>query len=199
MPKPNKHVFINCPFDSKYSNNLSVILFTVIHSGFIPRTALEIDDAAEYRLDKIIGLIKATKYSIHDLSMVNIDKATKLPRFNMPFECGLFYGIAKFMKGKKALILEKNQRDLIKCLTDLNAIDPKYHNNDIQLIIRSVRNWLNTHPHEFSIPSTNILLARFMAFKKELPKICKGLALDHNDLHYVDRVKIMTGYIKSML
>jgi hypothetical protein len=199
VQKQNKDVFINCPFDSNFADNLSAIVFAVLHSGFNPRTALEIDNASEYRLDKIISLIVKCHYAIHDISMIELDKATRLPRFNMPFECGLFYGIAKYVKNKKALILEKAQFDLKKCLTDLNGVDPRSHNNETLLIIRSVRNWLNTSEKKFDITSATIINDRYINYKKELPNICKGLNLDHKDLDYVDLVKVITGYIKAII
>jgi hypothetical protein len=36
-----------------------------------------------------MDIISGCKYSIHDLSRTELDKTTRLPRFNMPLELGL--------------------------------------------------------------------------------------------------------------
>ncbi len=49
----NDNVFINCPFDAKYKSLFDAMVFAVHDCGFIPRCALEEDDASEVRIDKI--------------------------------------------------------------------------------------------------------------------------------------------------
>jgi hypothetical protein len=66
-----RNVFINCPFDKEYLPLLRAMLFTIVFCGFIPRIATERDDSGESRYNKIIDLIKESKYSIHDLSRVD--------------------------------------------------------------------------------------------------------------------------------
>jgi hypothetical protein len=85
-------VFINCPFDASYRPILDAIVFAVYDLGFVARCALQVDDASQYRLDKILDLIERCRYGIHDISFVAIDVNTGLPRFNMPLELGLFLG-----------------------------------------------------------------------------------------------------------
>jgi hypothetical protein len=54
-----------------------------------PRATLEIPGGAR-RLDRILQLIASCRYSIHDLSCVQLDrKPPPTPRFNMPFEAAL--------------------------------------------------------------------------------------------------------------
>jgi len=62
------NVFINCPFDKEYKPLLRALLFVVIDCGFEPRIASESIDSGEIRVEKIKNLIKASRYSIHDLS-----------------------------------------------------------------------------------------------------------------------------------
>jgi len=85
-------VFINCPFSDDYADFFNATVFTVIRSGFNPRCARENDDAGEVRYDKICRIIKDCAYGIHDISKTELDPASNLPRFNMPFELGLFLG-----------------------------------------------------------------------------------------------------------
>lgn len=63
-----ENVFVNCPFDQQYLPLLRPLLFTVIYLGLKPRIALEAMDSGQARLDKIVGLIRDSKFSIHDLS-----------------------------------------------------------------------------------------------------------------------------------
>src|SRR5687767_10247867 len=106
-------VFINCPFDNNYEPLLYSIIFTVFRCGFIPRSAMEEDDGSDMRLDKILRLIQQCKFGIHDLSRTELDSHNQLPRFNMPFELGLFWGAKKFgdkqQKDKVALVFERKR------------------------------------------------------------------------------------------
>ena len=103
MPKRriSNSVFINCPFDSAYQAFFRAIVFAVYDCGFIPRCALEIQDASQTRIDKIFRIIAECKYGIHDICRTELDSATNLPRFNMPLELGIFLGQSTLeIKGK---------------------------------------------------------------------------------------------------
>jgi hypothetical protein len=64
----DKNVFVNCPFDEEYLALPRLLLFTIIYLGFKPRIALEELDSGAPRIEKIIRLIAASRYAIHDLS-----------------------------------------------------------------------------------------------------------------------------------
>ena len=49
----SRNVFINCPFDAKYSKLLRPILFTIIYLGYNPRIASERSDSGEARFSII--------------------------------------------------------------------------------------------------------------------------------------------------
>jgi len=150
MPAQNrqdfeKNVFINCPFDEQYYPLLRPLLFTILSFGFSPRIALERSDSGELRIGKICQLIKASKYSIHDLSRLRSGKKNEFYRLNMPFELGIEYGCRQFssdhLKQKRCLILEKERYNYIKALSDLSGVDIKSHKNDPPALVREVRNW----------------------------------------------------------
>src|SRR5215211_6735606 len=61
-------VFINCPFDLDYAPLLRSMMFAVVDCGFVRRTALDVSDASEVRIQKIYNIIGACRLSIHDLS-----------------------------------------------------------------------------------------------------------------------------------
>jgi hypothetical protein len=88
-------VFINCPFDSEYRDLLQAIVFAIHSSGFVARSALESMDSGQNRLQKIIRIIGESRLEIHDISRVEVKK-DEVPRFNMPFECGLLLGCLSY-------------------------------------------------------------------------------------------------------
>ncbi len=140
-----KNVFINCPFDDEYRSLLRPLLFVVLFLDFNPKIASERSDSGESRIEKICGLIRESRYSIHDLSRLQSSQENEFFRMNMPFELGIEYGGRVFSKGrlakKRCLILEKARFDYMKALSDLSGVDIKSHGNDPIGIIRAVRNW----------------------------------------------------------
>ncbi|CDM60399.1 hypothetical protein [Rhizobium favelukesii] len=53
--------------------------------------ALETDNAADNRFDKICRIVGECCYGIHDISRTEVDGNPPLPRFNMPLELGFFW------------------------------------------------------------------------------------------------------------
>lgn len=117
------HVFINCPFDAGYQPIFEAIVFTVLNLGFVARCAVEEDDGADFRLAKIERLIEECSFSINDLSAVNLDSVTGLPRFNMPLELGLFLGCKRYggprQATKRCLILDSDRYRYRAFLSDI--------------------------------------------------------------------------------
>lgn len=140
-----KNVFINCPFDDQYVELLRPLLFTILYLDYEPRIASERLDSGEARINKILELIKVSKFSIHDLSRLKSTKINQINRLNMPFELGLDIGCRVFSedkkKNKKCLILEKEKYTYQKAISDLSNSDIKNHDNKPENLIRQVRNW----------------------------------------------------------
>lgn len=143
----DKSVFINCPIDNDFAPLLEVIIFCVVYAGLKPRFAAERLESGESRLDKIIELISSCAISVHDLSRCMAEKAGEMFRMNMPFELGIDLGIRqasdKRTGRKKFIIFEKEQYDLKRSLSDLAGFDVEFHQDDIQLVIEKLRNFLS--------------------------------------------------------
>ena len=141
----DKNVFINCPYDEDYRNILLPILFVLVCSGLQPLLASMRKDADPGRLSRIIEYIKASKYSIHDLSRTEVAEG-KYPRFNMPFELGLDEGCRKFggekYSSKVFLVLEGKKYLTDRVLSDIKLYDPKSHDNQRDTAISIVRDWV---------------------------------------------------------
>ena len=143
-PNYDRNVFINCPFDPDYNQLLPPLLFCVVYFDYQPRISLEISDSGQLRLDKIIELILASKYSIHDLSRIRSTKSDEYFRLNMPFEFGIDHGIRKTSKKhktKQVLVLEASKYEYQKGISDINGMDIAHHNNSVEDLIKVVRDW----------------------------------------------------------
>ncbi len=137
-------VFINCPFDNDFFPLLKCLLFTLIYIDLKPQIS-ETSDSGEARLHKIRDLMKDSRYSIHDLSRVKPLKPRGLPRFNMPFECGIDFGLKLCGRDdfheKKFLILEAERYRYQKFISDIAGNDIGAHRNDPEQMIKVVRDW----------------------------------------------------------
>ncbi len=186
----SNQVFINCPFDENYRKIFRAIIFTILDCGFIPRCSLESDDATKSRLSYILKLIEQCKYGIHDLSRVELDKLTKLPRFNMPFELGIFHGAKFFGQGlqqdKNCIILEKKEYRYQKFISDIAGIDVTAHNNSLKQVIIVIRNWLATATRRKTIPDSSNIISRHNSFKYRFEKTCKSRNIDSNIMTFVE-------------
>jgi hypothetical protein len=187
-------VFINCPFDDDYMPILRAITFTVYRCGFLPRTALEEDNASHYRLNKIIGIIKDCRYGIHDLSRIELN-SQGYPRFNMPFELGIFFG-AKYLGGqthqsKNALIFERRKFSYQKYISDINGMDTKAHQNTVGRAIEKVRDWLKTSSRRKNIPGYQLIHKEYKSFRRSLPDIANNLGFSLENLPYTDYLEII--------
>ena len=167
----SRSVFVNCPFDSEYLPLLRHLLFTIIYLGFLPRIASERSDSGENRIDKICTLIRACQYSIHDLSRLRASQIGEFSRMNMPFELGVEYGSRRFgvqpLTRKRCVVLEKDQHEFQKALSDLAGIDIKHHRNEPAEVVRAVRNWFVETVGLSGVHSASRIWYRFADFASD--------------------------------
>ena len=111
-----------------------------------PRLASERLEAGESRLEKILEIIAACKFSIHDLSRAVATEAGENFRMNMPFELGLDMGRRRApdpeTNDKRFMIFELKPYELKRCLSDINGVDVEFHREDYQLVLEKVRHFL---------------------------------------------------------
>lgn len=124
----NSSVFLNIPYDPPFENLYLAYIAGISAFGLAPHAAIEIPGGRR-RLDRILELIAACSYSIHDLSRVEVDRATPAtPRFNMPFELGLAVAYEKFSGASHSwFVCERQAYRLQKSLSDLNGTDAYIH------------------------------------------------------------------------
>lgn len=197
----NKNVFLNCPFDIEYEQLFNAVIFTVIDCGYRPRCALEIQDAGEVRLNKIINIIRDCQFAIHDISRTALDKKHQLPRFNMPFELGLFMGAKhygnKLHKTKNCLILESRRYSFQKSISDIAGCDIKAHKNNTKEVIHSVRNWLSNLQTKQGIPGHPLIQERYKKFQAKIPNLCKEFKLSQPSLEFNDYYYLVAKWLQD--
>jgi hypothetical protein len=139
--KPPAEVFLNIPYDSKFQRLFLAYISGISAFGLVPRATLEITSSAR-RLDRILALLGDCRYSIHDLSRVELDRqAPSTPRFNMPFELGLAVSHEAISNRAHGwFVFESVNRRLLKSLSDLNGTDPYIHDGTIAGVFRELRN-----------------------------------------------------------
>ncbi|MBM3569661.1 MAG: hypothetical protein FJX46_13020 [Alphaproteobacteria bacterium] len=198
----DRSVFINCPFDRRYEPLFRAIVFAVIDCGYVARCALEDSDSGVVRIDKIAGLIDQCRFGIHDLSRTGLDPKSRLPRFNMPFELGLFLGAKRFgskrQSRKLALILDTHRYRYQKFLSDIAGQDVVAHGNDRRRCIVAIRHWLASKTHDRQIPGAKKIVARYIGFDTALPDLCRRAHTDVADLTFGDYAKFIAAWIERV-
>jgi hypothetical protein len=203
MPGLVKHsydrsVFINCPFDAEYKPLLNAILFTVYDCGFFCAIALQ-DVGSTVRLHKLIELIRASRYSIHDLSRI------EEPRLNMAFECGMCIGAQQFgnklQQKKDLLLLDSKAHRYKKTMSDVAGQDAKIHRNNPIEAINCVRAFLANKSGVSPFVGARIITQRYAQFVSDLPGMAvnEQLTLDElKTLDYLpDLIALMTAWQAS--
>lgn len=196
----DKNVFINCPFDRDYRPLFEAIVFTVFDCGFRPRCALETEDGGQVRMEKIFSLIGDSKLAINDLSRVDLDSGTKLPRFNMPLELGVFLGARRYGPGRQkekcCLILDRERYRYRAFISDIAGQDIREHKDDPIRIIQIVRDWLRSQSaHDSGIPGGRAIAERYKAFRARLPELCQEARLEEDDLIWVEYTDLVWSWL----
>lgn len=176
-------------------------MFAVYYIGFVARCALEVDDASEVRLSKIVRIIEQCTYGIHDISSVGLGKGTNLPRFNMPLELGLYLGCKLFgtkaQQKKGCLILDSEPYRYRTSISDISGQDTHSHKGKPNQAIKEVRNWLANASNTKGLPGGAEIAGRYTQFMKDLPGICKRLKRQPKDLTFADFSETVEIWLKS--
>jgi hypothetical protein len=134
-------VFLNIPYDREFEKLYLAYIVGIYQLGMVPFLASGIP-GGERRLDRILELIQSCRYSIHDLSRVEVSVAPPAtPRFNMPLELGLTITWAKLNPRRHTWFLwESTSRRIQKSLSDLDGTDPYIHFGTVEGLMSELRN-----------------------------------------------------------
>lgn len=191
-------MFINCPFDDAYRPTFRALIFAIYACGFRPRSAMELDDGGQTRIDKLYGLIGECRYGIHDLSRTELDAAHQLPRFNMPLELGIFLGAKRFggkaQSAKRLLVLDVERYRYQRFISDLAGMDIHRHGGDAIEALRKTRDWL-ANVSRRQLPSADRVARLFEVFMADLPALAADLEFDPANIPYVDFERMIVGWL----
>jgi hypothetical protein len=146
-------------------------------------------NSAKPRLQRIIDLIRECKLGIHDLSRVRNEGELGLPRFNMPFECGVFVGAQTFgisrQRSKAFLLLEEEPHRHQKTLSDAAGLDPRVHHNNPDALVACIRDFLAGHINPRPLGAAH-LLSLYSEFEASYPALAKQFGHEPNQLHQLE-------------
>ena len=187
-----RSIFFNCPFDMVYQPIFHALIFAAYDCGMRPRCALDVDDAGETRISKIIEIIRGSRLSMHDISRTELDSGSSLPRFNMPFELGLFIGARQFgdavQRRKSCLILDREPYRYQKFLSDIAGQDIRTHGGQPDDAIRQFRAWLSSDPVAHRLPGGSAIVKRYEAFRAALPRLLESVEVERSEMTFQDYV-----------
>jgi hypothetical protein len=191
-------VFVNCPFDNDYAPMFQALVFTIFACGFRARSALEVDDGGEARIEKLYRVVEQCRYGIHDLSRTELDKIHGLPRFNMPLELGIFLGAKRFgrpaQRLKRTLVLDVEPHRYERFISDLKGMDIKDHGGDPRRAVQQTRDWL-ANVSRRKIAGTTLMVAAYERFATDLPQIAVRLGFKPGAIPYVDFEGMVTTWL----
>lgn len=136
MPKPRVEpdtCFLNIPYDKQFENLYLAYIVGLTALGFVPRATLGVPKDAR-RLERIFSLIQTCRYSVHDLSRIQLDrKAPRAPRFNMPFELGLAVAWTALNPRSHSWVgCDAVRHRPLKSISDLNGTDFHTHQGTVR-------------------------------------------------------------------
>lgn len=174
------------------------MVFTIYDAGFVARCALEVSDATQNRLQKIMGIVAECRYGIHDVSRTALGP-NRLPRFNMPMELGIFLGSKEFgvdhHRRKACLILDTRQYRYQKFISDIAGQDVHAHKGSVHESVVIVRDWLRTASHRTRVPGGERIWGRYQKFRRKLPEICRETGLRHKTLAFLDYTALVEEWL----
>ncbi|HEV2350614.1 MAG TPA: hypothetical protein VG028_12290 [Terriglobia bacterium] len=162
-------VFLNIPYDVRFGKLYLAYIAGLSAFGLVPRATVEIP-GGDRRLNRIFDLIKTCRYSVHDLSRVQLDHhPPPTPRFNMPFELGLAIAWTNLQKQADSwFVFETMKRRLQKSLSDLDGTDVYVHDGTVSGVFRELTNAFVRNKRQ---PTMKQMQAVYEALHRAIPRI----------------------------
>jgi hypothetical protein len=128
-------------------------------------------------------------------------KPKDYPRFNMPFECGIDFGLRMSSHEfgvKKFLILEREQHRYHKVISDISGNDIKAHKNEPEQVVKVIRDWFK--PTKPEIPRHKEIWLAYNEFEYDYEQILLEEDYDPKDINsltFSDIIENMVAWIAN--
>ncbi len=141
QPLDPKAVFLNIPYDEEFSSLYVAYIVGLYYLGLVPHLASEIPGGTP-RLERILALIRSCRFSIHDLSRIELSTGSApTPRFNMPLELGMTVTWADLNPDLHTwFVFESDPHRIQRSTSDLNGTDANIHGGSPEGVLRELRN-----------------------------------------------------------
>jgi hypothetical protein len=195
-------VFLNCPFDATYRPLFEAVTFAVYDCGFQPRCALEVNDGSQVRIEKITSIIAQCRLAVHDISRTELDAVNLLPRFNMPFELGIFVGAKTFggdqHRRKSCIVFDTDRYRYQKFISDIAGQDVREHRCSPRAVIHQLRDFLSAYvSRDAVLPGGRLIAERYRQFRAQFTRNCGNLRLDRSRLTFRDLTVLVRSWIDA--
>lgn len=168
-------VFVNCPFDPEFRTAFDAIVFSTVCCGFLPRCAIESGSVAIPRIERIVQALRASKYSIHDLSRCQGEGDANLARFNMPLELGIAMAESAAKRRLKDrhdwLLMVPRDHPYRHFISDLAGYDPTEYDGTPPGAVPAVMAWLATRQDAVACPTPSDVLKILPDFHAALSEL----------------------------
>jgi hypothetical protein len=167
--RPPDAAFLNIPYDAQHEELFLAFLAGLSGFALIPHATLEIP-GSQRRLDRIFRLLGRCRYSLHDLSRVEVDPTPPAtPRFNMPFELGLAVALEKTQRPRHEwLVFETRSHRVWKSLSDLAGTDEYVHGGTPRGVLQALTNALVRRRHQPTVAELEEVYRDVSEYAREL-------------------------------
>lgn len=133
--------FLNIPYDDKFENLYLAYIVGLTAHGLVPTATLGVPRDAR-RLDRIFKLIRECRYSVHDISRIQLDpRPPRAPRFNMPFELGLAVAWTKLNPQRHSWVgCDEIPHRAVRSISDLAGTDFHTHHGTVSGVLAALCN-----------------------------------------------------------
>jgi len=134
-------VFLNIPYDKEFQPLYLAYIVGIYQLGLEPCITSGVS-GGKRRLSRILDLIRSCRYSIHDLSRVELSPyGLATPRFNMPLELGMTITWSELNEDSHDwFVMEAAPRRLDQSTSDLAGTDPNIHFGTVEGVLSELRN-----------------------------------------------------------
>lgn len=204
MPARDNQIFVNCPYDKPFKPLFDALVFAIHDLGFQAVYGLNAASGGPIRLRRIETQLLDCRYSIHDISRVELSGVRQLPRFNMPFEAGMAYALNAYRPGglvHDLLLLDEKRNRYQASLSDAAGMDPKIHGGDQFRAIAAVREFLKQQNPTLRLNQADYVQRRFATFHDGLPGAAKAARINLSELRSwpaaLDLQQVMADWIRD--